>query len=438
MKKNGIIEGMGTAEEKVRLNGHAELNIDFKKNAMETDKFYLSHTVFMVFGIMHLLPVSFFVTATDYWMYKFRNITTETDDPNHRSTLQSNFASATNVAISIPTVICMTLAVIFAYKIRIKSRILVSLYILAICFVVSTAFIKMDTDTWQTGFFALTMAILAVMNGILALFQVSSLALLAKFPPIYMKTFLIGQGIGGIFCSALQVLALLIGTSSESSALVYFVSGTLLTTVTLMLYHFVQQQSYYRSIIENASEDTKKDLITFKEVVCNSQKIWSSLVIVISGALAYVPTHPSIAALVVSEYKTNFTERYYVAVVTFLFSDICCIIGRVLAASINKRPRPSVLALLSVIRMIVFVPLFIFCNAYPRKHLPVLFPHDWQYIIILASFMISSGYLFNVAFLNVIRLAPESEENSYLIMQTVIGIVGAVFSPLGVLCVNLL
>ncbi|CAG9828912.1 unnamed protein product [Diabrotica balteata] len=438
MKKPGDFQEIASAEEKIKLNGHAEFAIAYKKNAMETDTFYLAHIVFLVFGIMHLLPVSFFVTANDYWMYKFRNTTSDNTDPNYRSILQSNFASGTNVAQSVPTVICMVLAVVFAYKIKVKIRILTSLYVLATCFVVSTVFIKSNTDGWQTGFFALTMAILAVMNGILALFQVSSLALLAKFPPIYMKTFLTGQGIGGIFCSALQVLALVIGTSSEAAALIYFLCGTILTTATLMLYHFIQQQGFYRSVTETGVDDTKKDLITLSEVKEISSKIWTSLVIVTAGALAYVPTHPSVAALVVSEYKTDFTKKYFAAVVTFLFSDICCLIGRGLATATNKRPRPSVLALLSVVRMVIFVPLFIFCNALPRKHLHVLFPHDWQYVLILGSFMISSGYFFNIAFLNVIKLAPEEEENAYLIMQTVIGITGAVFSPLGVLCVNLL
>lgn len=437
MKKSIKLEKM-SSDESEKLNGNKEFNIVYKKDAMETDTFYLVHVVFLVFGIMHLLPVSFFVTANDYWMYKFRNVTLDTKDPNYRSALQSNFSSGSMVAQSVPTVICMILAMVFAYKIRVKIRILSSLYVLAACFVVSTCFIKINTDKWQAGFFAFTMTTLAVMNGILALFQVSSLALLSKFPPIYMKTFLIGQGVGGIFCSALQVVALIVGTSSEASALIYFLVGTLLTAVTLILYHVVHHQDFYNVIIESNQEDTKRDLISFREVNDISGKIWSSLVMVIAGALAYVPTHPSIAALVVSEYKTDWTEKYFVAVVTFLFSDICCVIGRVLATTIKKKPHHSVLAGMSVIRMIMFVPLFMFCNALPRAHLSVWFPHDWQYVIILGSFMISSGYFFNMAFLNVIRLAPEAEETSYLIMQTVIGIVGAVFSPLGVLCVNLL
>ncbi|CAG9856720.1 unnamed protein product [Phyllotreta striolata] len=429
---------MTNSDENVRLNPE-EFKIAYKKDAMTKDSYHLVHGVFLIFGIIHLLPVSFFVTENNYWMFKFRNTSVSSNDPEYRSSLQSNFASGTNVAQSIPTVICMILAMVFGYKIKAKLRILTALYVMAACFVVTTCFIRVDTDNWQVGFFAFTMSTLAVMNGILALFQVSSLALLSKFPPAYMKTFLVGQGVGGIFSSALQVIALAAGTSSQASAMVYFVVGTLILVLTIVLYHSVHYQDFYKEILETNTEDTKRDLISVADVTDISAKIWSSLVIVISGALAYVPTHPAIAVLVVSEYKSEWADKYFVAVVTFLFSDICCVVGRILATAINKRPHHSIMALLAVLRMIVFIPLFMFCNAWPRNHqLAVWFPHDWQYILILGSFMISSGYFFNVAFLNVIKLAPESEENSYLIMQTVIGIVGAVFSPLGVLCVNLL
>ncbi|KAJ8920076.1 hypothetical protein NQ315_011730, partial [Exocentrus adspersus] len=405
------------------------------------DALYLVHLLFLLFGIMHLLPISFFVTANDYWMYKFRNTSASTIDPNDRSQFQSHFASGSIIAQSVPTVICLVLSTIFAYKIRARPRVLASLAVLACSFLISTAFIKVVTDTWQAWFFATTMAILAIMNGVLALFQVSSFALLSKFPSRYMKTFLIGQGVGGIFSSALQVLSLAIATSSEASAIIYFTLGSVLTSSTLLLYYFSDNLAYYRYQISNSVEDTKRDIISgpeFKDVSC---RIWSSLVIVTAGALAFVPTHPSIAALVVSEYQGQgyaWNDKYFVAVVTFLFSDICALIGRVVAAAFTKTLSGTWLSVISVLRMVAFVPLFIFCNALPRKHLPVLFPHDWQYILILGSFFVSSGYLFNIAFLNVTKLAPGKEETAYLLLQTCIGIVGAVFSPVGVVCVNIL
>lgn len=117
-----------------------------------------------------------------------------------------------------------------------------------------------------------------------------------------MKTFLIGQGVGGIFSSALQVLSLAIGTSSEASALIYFTLGSILTTATLALFYVTKNISYYQFHIDNSVEDTKRDIIKVQELVQVSSKILSSLVIVTASALAFVPTHPSIASLVVSEY----------------------------------------------------------------------------------------------------------------------------------------
>ncbi|CAH1155872.1 unnamed protein product [Phaedon cochleariae] len=405
------------------------------------DKYYIIYTIMMLFGIMHLLPISFFATANDYWMHKFRNTSLPTIDPRFRSSLQSNFESGSTIAQTVPTVICMVLSTMFAYKIRLRTRVLVSLIVLASCLALATVFIKIDTDAWQIGFFAFTMTILAIMNGILALFQVSTLALLSKFPENYMKTFLVGQGVGGIFSSGLQVVALILGTSSEASAMIYFLIGTLMALVTLILFYVTKHLNFYQYHIGSSLEEVKRDLISLSEVRDIAGKIWSSLVITMAAALAYVPTHPAIAALVASEHRgdhTPWTEKYFVAVITFLFSDICCLVGRILASTLKRRPSDISLAAIAILRMIIFPPLFMFCNALPRSHLSVWFPHDWQYIIILGSFMISSGYLFNIAFLNVIRLAPENQENAYLIMQTCIGVVGAIFSPLGVLCVHLL
>lgn len=129
----------------------------------------------------------------------------------------------------------------------------------------------------------------------------SSFVLLSKFPSEYMKSFLIGQGVGGIFSSALQVLSLAIGTSSEASALIYFMLGSLLTSVTLALFYLSKNMTYYQYHIDNSVEDTKRDIIKVPELIDVSSKVWSSLVIVTASALAFVPTHPSIASLVVSE-----------------------------------------------------------------------------------------------------------------------------------------
>lgn len=46
--------------------------------------------------------------------------------------------------------------------------------------------------------------------------------------------------------------------------------------------------------------------------------------------------------------------------------------------------------------------------------------------------------LFKFCVFAIYRLAPGNEETAYMLLQTCIGIVGAVFSPVGVVCVYIL
>lgn len=56
-----------------------------------------------------------------------------------------------------------------------------------------------------------------------------------------------------------------------------------------------------------------------------------------------------------------------------------------------------------VVRMIVLIPLIFFCNAQPRNYLSVLFPHDYQYILILGVFTFTNGYFINTVYLDVAK-----------------------------------
>ncbi|XP_023310016.1 equilibrative nucleoside transporter 3-like [Anoplophora glabripennis] len=141
-------------EKRSSLDTSAMENQTKKLSSMKpppNDAFYMVHLLFLLFGIMHLLPISFFVTANDYWMYKFRNTSAETIDPNDRSQLQSYFASGSTIAQSVPTIICLMLSTIFGYKIRARTRVLASLFVLASSFILSTVLIKINTDSCEYG-----------------------------------------------------------------------------------------------------------------------------------------------------------------------------------------------------------------------------------------------------------------------------------------------
>lgn len=61
---------------------------------------------------------------------------------------------------------------------------------------------------------------------------------------------------------------------------------------------------------------------------------------------------------------------------------------------------------------LVFIPLFMFCRAAPTKRsLPVLVHSDAVYVLIMAAFALSNGYLGNICMLHGPKTSEASEES---------------------------
>ncbi|CAH1370039.1 unnamed protein product, partial [Tenebrio molitor] len=83
--------------------------------------------------------------------------------------------------------------------------------------------------------------------------------------------------------------------------------------------------------------------------------------------------------------------------------------------------RPEWLVGFTAIR-VIFIPLFLFCNAQPREHLSVVFGHDYQYIIIMTVFALTNGYLMNMASLIIPKMLPPAKlEDAYQVNMVVTG-----------------
>jgi hypothetical protein len=115
-------------------------------------------------------------------MRKFRNTSFEDIDSNHRTILQTEFSPSLTITLQLSTIAFLFLGLFFGHKYSIKVRLFGPLIIILTSFILAAIFIHIDTDTCkphtlfhpisndsfsgQVGFFALTMFIVAVINGI--------------------------------------------------------------------------------------------------------------------------------------------------------------------------------------------------------------------------------------------------------------------------------
>ena len=113
-------------------------------------------------------------------------------------------------------------------------------------FIATSALAKINTDTWQTEFLAITLAIIVLININSAIFQGGIFGLAGAFPPQYMKTLLSGQvhivlnyidsarhlfinikGGGGVVVATINIILLAIGGDQVDAAFYCFLfAGT--------------------------------------------------------------------------------------------------------------------------------------------------------------------------------------------------------------------
>ena len=89
------------------------------------DRYCLTWLIFCLLGMGCLLPWSFFISVSDYWTYKFRNVSvTDHDQDSHNATngvltpLQIKWNSYLSIASMIPRVIFLLFNAAFGSPLR--------------------------------------------------------------------------------------------------------------------------------------------------------------------------------------------------------------------------------------------------------------------------------------------------------------------------------
>ncbi|KAL1517194.1 hypothetical protein ABEB36_000990 [Hypothenemus hampei] len=390
---------------------------DNDKNAPK-DRFNYVYITVIVLGLVHFLPITYFSAANEYWMYKFRNASTNTSDPDQRTYLQTNFVALSGTYSSIPTIVVNFFSTFISHKMKAKTRLFSILGLHTFLFGSLCVFVKINTDDWQEVFFGITITTMMLVICTIQIEGVAEYNLITKLPPAYIKGFLLGESVAGIFSSILRLLSIVISSSAVGSALIYFSTGTALLALTLIFTIFLMKNQFFKYYTEGFQEEMKEPIRNISDIFQMIKCIWPILLI---GSIMFLIPSPSIYNLVVSEHYgeegNSWANTYFVTVCTFLVPAIMSVLGRLIFNRVEYEFSLSAIYLITITYQVVFGILLFLSNARPRTHLPVLLKHDWEYALSLALLSFIRGFVDNSIVIKMLKLAPENRTELAVVLN---------------------
>ncbi|XP_043492164.1 equilibrative nucleoside transporter 3 [Polistes fuscatus] len=405
----------------------------FLKQEEPLDRYNFTHIVFYLLGINVLIPWSFFITADDYWMYKFRQIHdndtrtfnyTHTENLETKTDLQASFTSYLNVASALPNTLFLILNTFISKSVPLKTRMVGSQCIILLLFIMTTVFVKINTDKWQATFLVITLTTVALVNVASAIFGGSLMGIVGRFSPKYITAMSGGQALGGIFTALAEVISLWIGASPVLSGLMYFIIGDTILLLSLIAYIILEKAAFFKHhMLDKFPERIDCEYSVNTEVMFSQvhtisyiniiKKMWHYGISVFLVFFISLTVYPAITVLVESENKGKgyaWNDIYFVPVVTYLIFSTGDYAGRVLSGILQMpKNKPYCVMFLSIAR-IIFIPALMFCNAQPRHNLPVYIHSDIYYILITIAFAVTNGYLCNLSFVLVPTVVNTQEK----------------------------
>ncbi|XP_061436728.1 equilibrative nucleoside transporter 1-like, partial [Lethenteron reissneri] len=413
------------------------------------DRFKAVWIIFFLLGLGTLLPWNFFITAEEYFKSRLaqRHVSSNASGQpgvqgnasevgGHHpadSSLERNFNSVLTLCSMLPMLIFTCLNSVLHRRISECVRMLGSLVAILIFFVLTAALVHVHVLSHQPStFFAITMVTAFLINSFVAVLQGSIFGLVGLLPLNYAVPVMSGQGMAGIFAALAMIFSLLQGNDHSHSAFGYFITACVTIFITIIAYlamsklkfatfyfskrgrgHEAEEPEGYSVPEGNKRPDgegpeleldakPEPKIMEPDSVLSILKQIWIPALCVCLTFTITLGVYPAITADVVSTSATPGSrwEILFIPISCFLLFNLLDWAGRSFAGVVTFPSIGSLwLLLLLVCTRAAFVPLFMMCNAHPRgaAALPVLFPHDAVFIVLILLFAFSNGYLATVA-----------------------------------------
>jgi len=439
------------------MDGKGSYDVGNTNNGVPVDRFRMIYLIFGWLGIGTLLPWNMFITVSAYWDYKWGTVEcggTTLSDANvtlcsrpspigaDKNDEQISWNSNMAMASMVPNVAFLLLNASFGHHFKTTPRLLVSLIFVILLFGLTCGMTKLDTDQWQDNFWTGTIISIVLININSAIFQGGLLGLAGKFPPQYMGIVFGGQAFGGIFASVTNVLVILLGVDPPNAAFFCFLVAVLFLGTALVCFlvatrseffqYYLDEKKVPTTEITNVEDDTTDDVKgkflqnSEVEIKAPKQRVlpWNVFKTIsvygISVFLIFAVTLGCFPAITVfaksSNPESEWGTKYFIAVCCFVLFNVGDWLGR-FSAEMIQWPKPGRFGMFFVLALsllrIAFIPLFMFCNIpdsvrYFTEGMS-FFNHDVAYVIIMAIFSLSNGYLSCICMMSAPQLCDGSE-----------------------------
>uniref|UniRef100_A0A8C6RUX4 Solute carrier family 29 (nucleoside transporters), member 1 n=1 Tax=Nannospalax galili TaxID=1026970 RepID=A0A8C6RUX4_NANGA len=424
--------------------------------------------IFFVLGLGTLLPWNFFMTATQYFTNRLdlsqntslvtaeqskdtKTLAAPTVSLPEQSSLSAIFNNVMTLCAMLPLLLFTCLNSFLHQRIPQSVRILGSLVVILLVFLTTAILVKVQMDALP--FFIITMIKIMLINSFGAILQGSLFGLAGLLPANYTAPIMSGQGLAGFFASVAMICAIASGSELSESAFGYFITACAVVILAIMPLT-LSSLSY---LAGPAEQETKLDLISKGEEpragreepgvpapnsvpTSRSHSVKAILksisVLALSICFNFMVTiglFPAVTAEVESSIAgTSAWKNYFVPVSCFLTFNVFDWLGRSLTAVCMWPDKDSRWLPSLIVARLVFIPLFLLCNVKPRNYLPVVFKHDSWFIIFMAAFAFSNGYLASLCMcFGPKKVKPAEAETAGIVMAFFLCLglaLGAVFS----------
>ncbi|XP_056386696.1 equilibrative nucleoside transporter 3 [Hyla sarda] len=417
------------------------------------DHYNGTYIIFFILGVGSSLPWNFICTAKHYWIYKLRNCSDfPVIESSDSSDLGDYFESYFSIATAVPSVPCLILNFYLVNRISSQTRVLSSLVVMLLMFIFTTVLVKVDTSFWTQQFFALTLICVAILSGASNILTASVFGVTGRFPMEHSQSLISGQAMGGTISALAAILDLSIASNVTDSALAYFLTADVFILICIVVYLIlpkIEYSSYYLNLLEERPDisqgEGSEETVEATSTKTNSPPILPILnkVKLLAACLFYtffisIIIFPTISAGIESVDKYSgsvWTNKYFTPLTCFLTYNFADWSGRQITTWVQSPGHNSKMLPILVFLRTFFIPLFMFCNYQPRKHIyQVFFQSDVYPIIFITLLGFSNGYLGTLAMVYGPKVVPkELSEGTAIVMSFFLGLglaIGSAFSSL--------